>query len=229
MAREVFLTVSAIPPASEATSEAVSSLRASLGARFPRTENESYLDGLLRGMPRVALARLTAISLLPTLLGSAGIDSRELLLSRDANGRPYVPNAPDLDFNLSHSDSHAVCAVMPGGGRVGVDVEEPIPPDRAAKLMQRYAKDGELARFERATQPWEGFLRLWTLREAIAKQDGRGQPLNFDVSSVPTGLHVCCGHLPDTGAAVALCLPDGISHTAIYSRSDSLPIVWDEL
>lgn len=228
MAHEIYLTVSAIPPASQTVSEAVSSLRTFLGERFPHSENGAYLDALMRGAPQVAHARLTALSLLPTLLNLAGIDSRSLLLSRDAHGRPHAVNAPELDFNLSHSDAHAVCALLLGGGRVGVDVEVPLSPDRAARLWHRYATDGERARFTSAdSQPQECFLRLWTLREALAKQDGRGQPLNFDASAVPQGVCLHSGHLTDTGAALALCVPEGVSLCDIRFLPHSLPIVWD--
>ncbi len=232
MAHELLLAVSTISPSSECTSDEVSSLRTSLGESFRRPENEPYLDGLMRGLPRglphVAVTRLTALSLLSLLLEKAGVDSRELILARDAHGRPYAKNVPELDFNLSHSDTHAVCALLIGGGRVGVDVEEPLSPDRAARLWQRYATDGERTRFDSAKpQPWEGFVRLWTLREAIAKQDGRGQPLNFDASAVPPGVCAHSGHLPDTGAALALCVPDSISLTDLRTLPCSLPITWD--
>ena len=230
MGRELFLTVSAIPPASEATSEAVSSLRASLGKRFSHSENGAYLDALMRGTPQVAIARLTALSLLPALLDLSGVNCRDTVLSRDAQGRPFAKGSPGLDFNLSHSDAHAVCALLIGGGTVGVDVEEPLSPDRAARLMQRYAADEEHARFDIADpQPWEGFARLWTLREALAKQDGRGQPLNFDATAVPPYLCLHGGHLPDTGAALALCVPEGVDLNGIHYHPRSLPIVWDIL
>jgi len=228
MAHGLFLAVSTVPSASECTSEAVSYLLASLGEQFPRPENEPYLDGLMRGAPRGALVRLTALSLLPPLLEAAGVDCRDLLLARDEHGRPYAANAPELDFNLSHSDAHVACALLIGGGRVGVDVEEPLSPDRAARLWQRYATDGERARFDVADPPpWEGFVRVWTLREAIAKQDGRGQPLSFDAAAIPQGVCVHGGHLPDTGAALALCVPDGISPSDLRCFSHSSPIVWD--
>jgi phosphopantetheinyl transferase len=181
-----------------------------------------------RGLPHVALTRLTALSLLPPLLEAAGLDSHELILARDAHWRPHAVNAPELDFNLSHSDAHAVCALLLGGGRVGIDVEEPLAPDRAPRLMQRYSTDGERTLFDVADpRPWEGFVRLWTLREAMAKQDGRGQPLNFDASAVHPNVCAYCGHLPDTGAALALCIPNAISLTDLRTLSCSLPIAWD--
>ena len=223
----LFLTVSTLPPASESTSEAVSYLRASLGESFPRLENGAYLDALTRGTAHAALARLTALSLLPRLLEAAGRDSRDCLLARDRNGRPYVSNAPDLDFNLSHSDIHATCALLIGGGRVGVDVEESLSPDRAARLMSRYATDGERALFDVVDpEPWEGFVRLWTWREALAKQDGRGQPLNFHATDVPSGVCLCSGHLSDTGAAIALCAPGGIELTNIRYATNSPSVIW---
>lgn len=231
MAPTLYLTVATIPPASECSSEAAVSLRATLGRCFPRPENEAYLDGLLhgmsRGLPRVALTRLTALSLLPPLLEAAGVEYHRLILSRDEHGRPCAANAPELDFNLSHSASHAACALLIGGGRVGVDIEEPLAPERAQKLLSRYATDRERSLFDLPDpQPWEGFVRVWTLREALAKQDGRGQPLTFDATAVPQGVRVHIGYLPDTGAALALCTPDGVSLADVCYTPGTLPVRW---
>ena len=62
-----------------------------------------------------ALARERGLTGLPTI--AAG-----------ANGKPFFPDRPDLQFNLSHSHGAAVCALhhLP----IGVDVERlrPAPP-----------------------------------------------------------------------------------------------------
>jgi 4'-phosphopantetheinyl transferase len=87
-------------------------------------------------------------------------------------GRPAVrlPGAPD--FNLSHSGEYVVCAVLSGGGRVGVDIE--------------YMRDISLADYEHFFPPsiWEeilqsedqiaAFYRYWTIFESIVKAQGGG-------------------------------------------------------
>ena len=77
--------------------------------------------------------------LLRLLLELAG-ESPDLPIDRDANGRPYIKERKDLDFNISHSESLAVCALSVGG-RVGVDTEPKIsavPPERQKRFAEKY-------------------------------------------------------------------------------------------
>ncbi len=77
-------------------------------------------------------------------------------LERAPGGKPWFPDCPDLQFNLSHSYGAAVCAVHDQS--LGVDVERLRPaPRRLARGMES-----------------EAFFRLWTAREATIKRQGRG-------------------------------------------------------
>lgn len=239
MPRRLYLAVSPLPAEGNG-----SALLADLKKAFPDPKNAVYLDGLTGtperpALPRVVRARLSALSLLPTLLAEAGIPSGippgALLLERDGQGRPFCHTADGavyFDFNLSHSCAHVACALLTGGGRVGVDVEEPVPPARAEPLIRRYCTAGERERLN-GLSPEEAaavFTRIWTVREAIAKQDGRGMPLRFDAAAPPAGLRICNGILPDTHASVTLCMPvdgDGTEALPVLS-DDSLPVRWME-
>ena len=67
------------------------------------------------------------------VLGSAtGLAPHAVVLSRDAFGKPRLAESPDLHFNLSHSDFHALVAVATQP--VGVDIEHWIasPTDALA-------------------------------------------------------------------------------------------------
>ncbi len=96
-------------------------------------------------------------------------------LRRDARGRPELAQADAPAFNVSHTDGLVACAV--GRGAVGVDVEggrrlrDPralagrfFHPDEARRVGE--PSDDALAR--------ERFLRLWCLKEALAKAEGGG-------------------------------------------------------
>ncbi len=77
-------------------------------------------------------------------------------IAREAGGKPFFPDRPDVCFNLSHSHGAAVCAVP--DRPVGVDVEKLRPaPKRLANGMED-----------------EAFFRLWTAREATVKRQGLG-------------------------------------------------------
>ena len=233
MVYPLFLTVKKIPQP-----EDIPALRRTLEIAFPHKENAAYLDALEKSpLPRVTAQRLGALSLLPSLLEAVGIDPTPLILRRDEQGRPYL-QAHDgglpfcgltgvptpVDFNLSHTDAHVAAALMIGEGRVGVDIEEPIPPARALPLIHRYCTAGELAIL--GTPPSDAdaarfFTQVWVMREAIAKQNGGGQPLKFDSSRIPEDILAWSGRLPDTDTAVALCAPkkNAPSHPSLTADS----------
>ncbi len=55
--------------------------------------------------------------------------------------------------------------------------------------------------------PISDFTRIWTIREALAKQDGRGGPLGFDAALPPPAVSLLSVRLADTGASLTLCVP----------------------
>ncbi len=224
--KDLILTVHTPPAPAE-----LPACRAWVRGRFPHPDNEDYWAALEtdRTPPAVAAERWGVLSLLARALEAAGVDTRTLILRRDEHGRPYFDPRGGLpcplDFNLSHTDRHVACALLMGEGRVGVDVEEPIAPARAKALLDRFGTDGERAWM--ASDPRVDFARLWTVREACAKQIGEGRPVRFDASAPPVGRHLCTARLPDTGAALAVCLPRSLSPNDIECLPDSLPVVWD--
>ena len=211
MAYPLYLTVRPVPAA-----EDVPVLREMLEKCFPHKENLSYLDTLCgSSLPRVTAERLGALSLLPSLLKEAKMDTNDLLLRRDEKGRPFCVRADGIpagfDFNLSHTAGHIACALLVGDGRVGLDIEELIPPARALPLIRRYCTEGELALLTELptndSLAARFFTSTWVEREAIAKQEGGGMPLRFDTANIPEGVVMWTGYLPDTETAVALCAP----------------------
>lgn len=215
MAHRLYLTVRALSP--DAPGD-VGALRRALTASFPGPVNEAYLRELESASPAVTLTRLTALSLLPPLLEEAGIPPAAVRLSRDVAGRPSLTlpeKAEPADFNLSHSAGHVACALWTGHGRVGVDIEEPIPADRAIKLSERFFSPGEqvmLLHLAREIGIPSAFAAVWTAKEAISKQDGRGGPLGFDASTPPLGITLQRVFPDSTGAVLTVCWPgDGTS------------------
>lgn len=226
MAYPLYLIAAPLPAPEE-----LSTLRRLLEAAFPRRENGPYLDALCgSSLPRVTAQRLGALALLPTLLEAAGIPAEEMILRRDGHGRPFCEaadgRAVGFDFNLSHSDAHVAGALLIGPGNVGLDVEEPVPPSRALPLIRRYCTEGEQALLGgmEEVEAASLFTRLWTVREALAKQDGRGRPLTFDGSAIPAGLWLWSGRLPDTGAALTVCAPAKDRPARPCVLSSSLPV-----
>ena len=232
MAYRLYLTIQSTP-----AEEEIPSLRLFLEKSFPHKDNLPYLNALFGSpdhpaIPRVVVERLGALSLLPSLLEAADLDSGDFILRRDKHGRPYCIASDGFpvgfDFNLSHSAAHIAGALLIGGGKVGVDVEEFIPPKRALPLIRRFCTEGELALLDSLPNDKElaarFFTSTWVEREAIAKQEGGGMPLRFDTADLPDGVTLWSGHLPDTETAVALCAPLKNAPALPRLLSDSLPV-----
>jgi 4'-phosphopantetheinyl transferase len=91
------------------------------------------------------------------------------------NGKPYLPAAPELAFNLSHSHEMALVAVA-YGVEVGVDVEWLRPFDDCLAIAERFfppAEAAALAEVPSGARTGE-FFRRWTRIEAMLKARGIG-------------------------------------------------------
>lgn len=198
----------------------VTHLLAILNRRLPPySENTQYLQSIADSSApsRVKVQRLSALHLLTELLSQVFPDALDTLrLLRDEHGRPYAQtgeSCPPFDFNLSHTEGTVACALLVGNGRVGVDAETLLPYDRAHKLAKRFYTEQEnthLSTFSTEDAYAEEVTRLWTAKEALSKQDGRGEPLRFDGLSIPSGLTLqSFRYLHPDGSAilVSLCAP----------------------
>jgi 4'-phosphopantetheinyl transferase len=100
-------------------------------------------------------------------------------VARGEHGKPHFP-APfgELGFNWSHSGDRALFAVGRGseGFELGVDIERVRPRPRALELATRFFAPDETAMLARlpAGRLLNGFLRLWTAKEAVLKANGGG-------------------------------------------------------
>ncbi len=228
-----------VQPISTEDSLSLGSLAAKVTAILPSCpENEAYLSALMpsTALPRVKRQRLTALDcglslireVLPEVLPS-------LRLHRDENGRPYATVAGSafcsFDFNLSHTEGYVACGLLTGDGQIGVDIEPVMAEDRARKLLPRFFSEAERAHL---SDPLEGedfateMTRVWTAKEALCKQDGRGFPPDFDSLAVPSGLILYHGRLlHDPQLLVTVCAPH--NRPLPQSSIHSLPILWEHM
>lgn len=141
-------------------------------ALFPADENREYLNDIKsRTDTRAALESLFALSLLYEQIRSlptTDTDTRDLVLARAKNGKPYFINS-EIKFNISHSKGYVTCATA-FGEEVGVDIEaSEIPPERAEKLAKRFFSEKEADIVRKNPKI---FQKLWSEKEAKAKFSG---------------------------------------------------------
>ena len=136
---------------------------------------------------RIALRRL--------LSRRQGCSPAQVQIATGEHGKPFAVGAPQLFFNVSHSDDLALIAFC-DGFPVGVDVESGGWMLREAHFAATVCSTSELAWWRRnETIDASALLRLWVRKEAVLK--ARGVGLSHPVSDLDlgdpaesTGVHV---------------------------------------
>ena len=131
--------------------------------------------------------RAPLLAVLGRYLGKAGSD---VILETGEHGRPTlaIGQDPSLDFNWSHSGTHAVIAI----GRnvsLGVDIERLRERPNALALAKRYFAPDEIATLTQLpeTERSDAFLDLWTAKEAVLKATGRGIAFGLQRLTIASG------------------------------------------
>ncbi|MCO5232047.1 MAG: 4'-phosphopantetheinyl transferase superfamily protein [Chitinophagales bacterium] len=107
-------------------------------------------------------------------------------LNYTEKGKPYFSNL-SIDFNISHSGDYV--ALVLGKGKYGIDIEKHRKIN--ISLFKRQFTDKEIDTIENSSNSLVEFFRLWTIKEAAIKADGRGIEILSKVSIFsPTELDI---------------------------------------
>lgn len=107
----------------------------------------------------------------------------KIKINKAEHGKPYLPDTPELVFNLSHSADILVIAVG-WDCQLGVDIESCKPRTSLAGLVDKCFAEEESLYWNRLPEAEKilEFYRFWTRKEAFVKATGRG---------IGLGLHNC--------------------------------------
>lgn len=97
-----------------------------------------------------------------------GITSFEFAFGK--YGKPYLPEYPDIHFNISHCD--AGCAVVVADCPVGVDIQDVRP--FSWDVARQVCSELELAELERCANRDRLFAKMWVMKESYSKMTGEG-------------------------------------------------------
>jgi 4'-phosphopantetheinyl transferase len=128
--------------------------------------------------------------ILRTLLaGYLECDASCLHFHYSDRGKPQLPSAPDLHFNVAHSGEVIVWAFA-RNRRVGIDVEEIRTDFSTQEIAERFFSkiERQTLRSLPTSQRHQAFFQCWTRKEAFVKATGDGLSLpldQFDVSLAP--------------------------------------------
>lgn len=184
-----------------------------------REQAQRYRFEILRERALIGKALLRKI-----LVKYTGGSPLDLQFAHGEKGKPFLPQHPDLCFNLSHSKDMFLCGVT-RGTEIGVDIEaihEMRDGDGVAERCFTKRERGLLEGLA-GQECMEMFFRFWTRKEAFIKGTGKGfsqDLLSFDVckdqvvlvSATDTSVEVDSGWMvrsfspcPGFGGAVAAC------------------------
>jgi 4'-phosphopantetheinyl transferase len=128
---------------------------------------------------------VAARAFLRSVLGAQiGIDPAAIRFQTGPWGKPTLGIDHGLEFNLSHSNEVAVCAVA--RCRVGIDVEHVRPVADAMQIAGRFFSSAEAAALRRVSEEglMERFFLCWTRKEAYIKATGEGLSCALDAFTV---------------------------------------------
>ena len=110
--------------------------------------------------------------LLRIMIGKClGLDPSSITFSYASYGKPFI-NGNALNFNLSHSASHAAF-VFSLKTAVGIDIETPRPLSFESSIVANYFSPAEREYITQAGDQ-RAFFRCWTRKEALLKALGIG-------------------------------------------------------
>ena len=85
-------------------------------------------------------------------------------------GKPYLPEYPQVHFNISHCDTG--CAVAVADCHVGVDIQDVRP--FSWDMARRVCCEQEITELEERADQNELFTEMWTMKESYGQMIGLG-------------------------------------------------------
>lgn len=111
-------------------------------------------------------------------LAEYGLREAQVRIAQGENGKPYLPDYPEIHYNLSHSGNMALAVFA--GTEIGCDIEQLQAAN--IKLAKRFFCPREyeqIAELEGERRDY-AFCRFWTLKESFLKVTGMGMKLPLD-------------------------------------------------
>jgi 4'-phosphopantetheinyl transferase len=166
------------------------------------SEDERQCASRLRddGRRRHFIGGRAGLRCILSLLDPSGAPASSWRFERGPYGKPYLKGRRrPWSFNLSHA-SDLIAIAVSGRIEVGIDIERlrPVPSASLPRHMLSIA-ERRLLSGAPASGSWRLFLRIWTMKEAVAKCAGLGSAADFaaiDTCAVPATMTtwriVCC-------------------------------------
>ena len=124
---------------------------------------------------------LSSRNLIKDLVSEMGFDHTVFELRKDKLGKPFgTYRGRRINMSLAHSDRKVICGISPSI-QIGVDLE-PVSRIVSDRLRERM-----LHADEREDLRNESLVRIWTLKEAMVKLEGKGLRTNLNRIVIRSG------------------------------------------
>jgi 4'-phosphopantetheinyl transferase len=189
-----------------------------------RIEKFRYFADKQRVMTGDILARLALVDILrhkaeETGYSSAELPLHKLILEQGDYGKPIWTDYPDIHFNISHAGSHVACVVS--DSPVGIDVEM-TKQNGFREVAKRFFAPDEwnyVDSFQTEEEQQIAFTKIWTMKEAYIKRDGRGLSILTSFSALQAA-HVFFHAIPTKADTIPTKL-DAVCH--VCSEEEQAP------
>lgn len=151
----------------------------------------------------------------------AGLREKDAEYFYGAQGKPYLANAPDVNFNLSHSGNYGMAAVAPV--EIGCDIQHRALRTRQEQVAKRFFSEQERQALEGGCD----FFRIWALKESFLKVTGQGMALGLDTFSVVDAKgRLCLQHQKTEQYQCEETVIDEHRLAVCYANAKELPVEW---
>ena len=131
------------------------------------------------------------------------------------HGKPYVVEAPQLHFSVSHSGAYWACAF--GKAPLGLDIQL-HKPALFEQLARRFFCKEEVEYLSSQSYAPAAFYRIWTAKESCLKRLGSGFPAKLPSLNV-------LAPLPDGSVLQYLAAPDGYTMCLCTETPEAASVV----
>lgn len=115
--------------------------------------------------------------------------AEKINIAKTAYGKPYLPDYPEIHFNISHSGEVLLVAIS-AMGTVGIDIEQAKTQRRDfSGLVAKCFAESEIKYWNALPEDEKTseFYRFWTRKEAFVKATGRGLAMGLEQCVIVAG------------------------------------------
>lgn len=103
-------------------------------------------------------------------LAIKNIGDKNIIISKNVWGKPYINSNKSFNFNISHSNN--LVAIIISNEEVGIDIE--YVREINLKCFSKVLTEYEMRMIKKSNNQIDKFYEIWTVKECFSKEEGIG-------------------------------------------------------